>query len=382
MSNNFVNNKAEHTASIANWKNRPFNRWAFRNVKKLIPSIPVKNDALHPNVLKNALKSLNGLIFRLLLKMTSTDAIVVLHQGEIVHESYANGNDLRTPHILMSATKAVIGLVAGILEHKGDIDLKAPVSTYVPQMHGTIYQDVTLRQLLDMRVGLVLDEDQQNLYDLATSWGPVPEGKSPMGLHGFFSQIKHSGGLKGDTFRYVSENTDLLGWAIENATGRSMNDLLSDLLWKPMGAENEAYITVDKDGAPRCTGGLCATARDFARIGQLIIDGGIADSKEIVPMSLIEDISKNGDRNAWKDGQWGKAFAPLSKDMCYRNGWYIINDQPQILFAMGIYGQNLFVDRANQIVIAKLSSWKKPSDYLALALTHHMVKRIRLSLIR
>lgn len=56
MSNNFVNNKAEHITSITNWKNPPFNRWAFRNVKKLIPSVPVKNDALHPNVLKNALK--------------------------------------------------------------------------------------------------------------------------------------------------------------------------------------------------------------------------------------------------------------------------------------------------------------------------------------
>jgi CubicO group peptidase (beta-lactamase class C family) len=288
---------------------------------------------------------------------------------------------LRTPHILMSATKAVIGLVAGILEHKGDIDLKVPVSTYVPQTHGTVYQDVTLRQLLDMRSGIVLDEHQQNLYDLATNWEPVPEGKSQMGLHEFYSQIKHPGKLKDDTFRYVSANTDLLGWAIENATGSNINNLLSDLLWKPMGAENEAYITVDKDGAPRCTGGLCATARDFARIGQLIIDGGIVDSKEIVPMYLIEDISKNGDHDAWKNGQWGKAFAPISKNMCYCNGWYIINDQPQILFAMGIYGQNLFIDRANKIVIAKFSSWKKPTDYLALPLTHYMVKRVRTSLI-
>jgi CubicO group peptidase (beta-lactamase class C family) len=202
-----------------------------------------------------------------------------------------------------------------------------------------------------------------------------------MGLHEFYSQIKPSGGSKDDTFRYVSANTDLLGWAIESATGRTFNSLLSDLLWKPMGAENEAYMTVDKDGAPRCTGGLCATARDFARIGQLIIDGGIRDSKEIVPMSLIEDILKNGDHNAWKNGQWGKLFAPISKKMCYRNGWYIINDQPQIMFAMGIYGQNLFIDRANKIVIAKFSSWKKPTDYLALPLTHYMVKRIRVSLI-
>jgi CubicO group peptidase (beta-lactamase class C family) len=70
-----------------------------------------------------------------------------------MYESYANGNDLHAPHILMSTTKVVIGLVAGILEHKGDIDLNTPVSTYVPQTQGTVYVNVTLRQLLDMRSG-------------------------------------------------------------------------------------------------------------------------------------------------------------------------------------------------------------------------------------
>ena len=381
MSKIHLSNKVEISTNITNWRIRPFNRWAFRNIKKLIPAVSVEHDPCHPNILKTASKSLNGVIFKLLLKVTSTDAIVILYKGEIVYESYANGNDANTPHILMSATKAVIGLVGGILEDKGNIDLNAAVSTYVPEINGTVYQDVTLRQLLDMRSGIVLDEHQQNRYDLATNWEPVPEGKSKMGLHEFYSQIKHSGELKDDNFSYSSANTDLLGWAIENATGRNINNLLSDLLWKPMGAETEAYITVDKDGSPRCTGGLCASARDFVRIGQLIIAGGTINSKEIIPISLIEDISKNGDHDAWKNGEWGKAFAPISKNMCYRSGWYIINDQPQIIFAMGVYGQNLFIDRANQIVIAKFSSWKKPTDYLALPLTHYLVKRITSSLV-
>jgi CubicO group peptidase (beta-lactamase class C family) len=209
----------------------------------------------------------------------------------------------------------------------------------------------------------------------------MPAGDHPIGLHEFFTGLKHSKKSIDDSFRYVSANTDLLGWAIESATEKKINILLSELLWKPMGAQNEAYLTVDKDGSPRCTGGLCMTVSDFARIGQLIIDDGIFDSNEIVPMSLIVDISKNGDHEAWKNGQWGKAFAPISKNMCYRSGWYIINDQPPIIFAMGIYGQNLFIDKANKIVIAKFSSWKKPTDYLALALTHHMVKKIRKSFI-
>ncbi len=280
----------------------------------------------------------------------------------------------------MSATKAVIGLVAGILEHKGDIDLNDPVSTYIPQTRETVYRDVTLRQLLDMRAGIVLSEDQQQRYDLATNWDPIPAAYHSIGLHEFFTGLKHSGKSMDDSFRYVSANTDLLGWAIESATGKAMNTLLSELLWKPMGAQNEAYLTVDKDGSPRCTGGLCITVRDFARIGQLMLDDGIFDSKEIVPLSLIGDISKNGDPEAWKNGQWGKAFAPISKNMSYRSGWYIIDDQPQIVFAMGIYGQNLFIDKVNKMVIAKFSSWKKPTDYLALPLTHHMVKKIRTSL--
>lgn len=381
MSNRFVNNKAESNTNIANWRMRPFNRWAFRNVKKLIPSVPVENETQKSIALKKTSKPLNGLMLKTLFKRTSTDAIVVLHKGEIVYESYANGNDFNTPHILMSATKAVVGLVTGILEHQGDIDLHTPVSTYIPQIHGTAYQDVTLRQLLDMRSGIVLSEDQQKRYDLATNWEPIPEGNESIGLHEFFTTLKQTEKSTDNTFRYASSNTDLLGWAIENATGKTFSALLSELLWKPIKAENEAFITVDREGAPRCTGGLGATARDFARIGQLILDDGIIDSKEVIPKSLIEDILKNGDPDAWKNGQWGKAFAPISKNMCYRSGWYIINDQPQMMFAMGIYGQNLFIDRTNKIVIAKFSSWKKPTDYFALPLTHYMVKKIRTSLL-
>lgn len=382
MSKKFEIIDTERDTSISNWRTYPFNRWAFHNLKRFIPSLSIENDTLRTNVFRNASQSLNGFLLKLLLKITATDSLVVLHKGKIVHESYTNGNDFRTPHILMSATKAVIGLLAGILEHKGDIDLNASVSTYIPQINGTLYQHVTLRQLLDMRSGIVLSEEQQKDYDLATNWESVPEGNQPMNLHEFFISLKQSEKSADKSFSYVSANTDLLGWAIENATGKKINKLLSELLWQPMGAENEAFITVDKDENPRCTGGLNTTVRDFARIGQLIVDGGITDSKEIIPMSLIEDILNNGDTDAWKNGQWGKAFAPISKNMSYRNGWYIINEKTQIMFAMGIHGQNLFIDRANQIVIAKFSSWKKPTDYLALPLTHYMVKKIRASLIK
>lgn len=377
MSKNSQPNNDENLPNIANWKTSAYSRWAFHHVHQLIPTVAIENDTYQHNFLEKAAKAIKGITIKLLLKATATDAVVILHEGKIVYESYKHGNNAHTPHILMSATKAVVGLIAGILEHKGAIDLSAAVSFYVPETNGTVYQKVTLRQLLDMRSGIEFDEDQQKDYDISTNWEPVPEGYQQKNLHEFYASLKHSQKSNNEYFNYVSANTDLLGWAIENATGRSFSSLLSDLLWKPMGAEKEAYLTVDKDGFPRCTGGFCATARDFALIGQLILDGGVRNSKEIIPRSVIEDITNNGDHHAWEKGQWGKAFAPLSKNMSYRSGWYTMNDHPKLLFAMGIYGQNLFVDQTNNLVIAKFSSWKKPTDYIALPLTHLIVKKVR-----
>jgi CubicO group peptidase (beta-lactamase class C family) len=169
----------------------------------------------------------------------------------------------------------------------------------------------------------------------------------------------------------------LLGWAIERATGQTIAALLSARLWKPMGAEDRAYITLDRKGLARCAGGLCATARDFARLGQLIVDNGQRGARQIVPAPVISDITDNGDADAWKNGEWGKSFASISTNMRYRSGWYLVDDQPKTMFAMGIHGQNLFIDRANRIVVAKLSSWKQRIDYVPLWATHRGFERLQ-----
>ena len=88
----------------------------------------------------------------------------------------------------------------------------------------------------------------------------------------------------------MSTNTDLLGWILERASGIRFADLLSDLLWRPMGAQCAAYITVDRLGAPRCAGGICTTSMDLARVGQLIVQNGRRDGKPIIPAAWIEDI--------------------------------------------------------------------------------------------
>jgi CubicO group peptidase (beta-lactamase class C family) len=374
-------------ANLSNWRAAPFNRWAFHNVRSILPVAEIENAPGNMLTLPESPIALDAFELRLpggsslnldgFLNATATDGIVILHDGRIVFEFYSGGTSKETPHILMSATKSIVGLIAGILQQRGDLNVDTPVSNYVPEIAATAYRGATIRNLLDMRTGVVLDEVQLRGYAAACNWDPVAPGERTTGLHAFFEHLAAAHGEHGGPFSYVSANTDLLGWAIERATGTTFAELVSTLLWKPMGAADGAYITVDREGAPRCTGGLCATVRDFARIGQLVLMKGQRGPDDVVPTAWIDDISQNGDRKAWSEGQWGESFASISTHMRYRNGWYVIDDAPQILFAMGIHGQNLFVDAANRIVIAKVSSQNDSIDHRAMWLTHKAVPEFR-----
>ena len=365
-------------ADRSNWRSPLHSRWAFRHIDEIIPTAPIENDPSDISELVEANERSSGyLLPKLLLNAIRTDAVVVLRDGKLLFEWYARGNNAHTPHILMSATKAVIGLLAGMLHQTGDLDLDAEVSIYVPEIATTLYRGATLRNLLDMRARIPLEPEQQRAYEVATNWEPAASGEQGADLVSFLQGLTAPHQAHGGPFSYISANTDLLGWAIERATGQTIAALLSARLWKPMGAEDRACITLDRKGLARCAGGLCATARDFARLGQLIVDNGQRGERQIVSAPVISDITDNGDADAWKNGEWGKSFASISTNMRYRSGWYLVDDQPKTMFAMGIHGQNLFIDRANRIVVAKLSSWKQRIDYVPLWATHRGFERLQ-----
>ena len=378
---------AAASADLSNWRTAPFHRWAFHHVDEVVPVAPIATDPSDPWPLPPSARTLDG--FRLnagggqtldlqgFLDATDNDGFIVLLDGEIVHEAYANGVAEHTRHIAMSATKSLTGLVLGMLAERCVLDLEASVSTYLPQLAKTAYGDATLRQLIDMRAGARLDPAQQEAYAAATGWDPP--GGHPVDLHAFYERLDAPAAAHGGPFAYISPNTDLLGWVIETAAGRPLADLVSDLIWKPLGAVDAAGMTTDAHGAPRCTGGFCVTVRDLARLGQLMVQDGARDGVEIIPMALIDDIADGGDAQAWKTGEFAPAFPGMT--MRYRSGWYIIDDEPQTLFAMGIHGQNLFVDRANRLVIAKLSSLATPFDFRAVHLTHRAANEIRRTLV-
>ena len=164
-----------------------------------------------------------------------------------------------------------------------------------------------------------------------------------------------------------------MGWVIERATGVRYADLVSELLWRPMGAERSAYITLDRLGAPRCAGGFCASARDLARLGLLLSEGGRYGGKQIVPSSWIEDLFTKGDPRAWDAGDFIKYFPQMN--VHYRSKWYVLRGDAPMAFGVGVFGQNLFIDPKNEIVIAKFSSQALPMDEKRILLTMQRHRR-------
>ena len=393
--NEFMNtfpSREEAQVTLANWRQPPFNRWGFQHVREIIPTVNIpsvfEEQWQLPSVNSAIMKDLSfsnakGEIidFEQFLDITYTDAFVLIHQGRTVLEHYANGMDDSTPHILMSVSKSMLGLLAGVLVAEGFLNRDAEIAQYVPEIQESAFAEATVNDLLDMRTGVYFEEDYQALsgaiieYRKATNWNPIGRNDDPTDLRTFLPTMKARQGAHGGSFNYISPCTDLLGWVIERAASRRYADLFSELIWKPMGASNSAYITVDRLGAPRAAGGMCMTAMDLARVGQLIVEGGCRDQKKILPKDWLEDIVISGDSDAWTEGPF-RQYWP-GRDMHYRSKWYVERGPKPLLSAFGIHGQHLFVDCKNAIVAAKFSSGPMPIDPDQILLTSLAVDAIR-----
>ena len=364
----------EKQATLANWRTPPFNRWSFQHVREIIPTAEV---AEHPSwrwELPRALVDVRDATFTVdgqertvggWLLESQCDGIIALHQGAVVMEWYDNHLTPSTPHIIFSVTKSVTALLMGVLAGRGQLDPEAPVTRYIPEAKGSAYGDATVRHVLDMQVSLDFDEvylatkgHPFHTYREASGWTTVPDPAKAPDLRSFLVSLGRREGPHGKKFRYLSPNSDMLGWICERAGGRRYADMLSEYLWQPMGAERPANLTVDRLGAPRSAGGLSVTLRDLARLGELVRCRGIADDRTVVPGWWIDDILTNGDPAAWDGCEFETMLPP---DGRYRSQWYLSDGRGSQAMAAGIHGQWIWIDRDRGITIAKLSSQPLPS---------------------
>jgi CubicO group peptidase (beta-lactamase class C family) len=346
------------------WMLPPGNRWSFRHVRELIPTARVRHQVARvlPSAPRDQIPTIEfttplgeTLTISALLDASFTDALVVLRDGAVAFEWYGDGVRDDDRHIVMSVTKSVTGLLAGALSDAGVLALDAAVTKYVPEASASAFGDATIRHLLDMTTATAYIEDytpgeDTAAYRRSTGWYPADHS---IGLHAYLCSIPPHG-RHGERFHYISPNSDMLGWVLERASGLPYADALSRYLWGPIGAESEADVTVDRYGAARAAGGLCVIARDMARLGQLVVDGGGGGVSE----AFVTDLETAGDTDAWAAGDYA-AFLPGG---AYRSCWYQPRVDAGVLLAIGIHGQLIYADRHRRVVVAKQSSWPVAGD--------------------
>jgi len=366
-----LDKSAGDSLTLENWRTAPFSDQSFHRVESLVPAVPVE-PAPESWAFDQDSLSIERIAFedgeereRLVgevLQATHTRGLVVLRGGRLVAEGYWRGYDGTRPHILFSVTKSVTGALAGILVERGGLDPDSPVTRYIPEVGESAYGDCSVRHVLDMTVSSSFEEDYNNTdgdyvrYRRATLWNPIPPGAPRETLRSFLATMPRAEDAHGEVFRYLSPNSDLLGWILERAAGQSFSDLLSQKIWRPLGAEARAITTVDAEGAPRTAGGLCALVRDLARFGEAMRLGGKVRGQDILPGWWVEDIRSGGDGAPWQKG----AMQPLFPAGRYRSKWYQTGSPNGAFCAIGIHGQWLWIDPAHEVVIAKVSTQPDP----------------------
>ena len=339
---------------LDNWQDAPLNRWAFQHVSNFLPTheICAKENHHRPTTIEQNLSVLedmdivvDGKInkFTQILENTYTDSIFVLHKGNVLYERYFNGMKPDTKHLLQSVSKSILGVLYAIMINKGVIDPEQKMGHYLPELNTCVFGSATIAQALDMQVALKFTEDyaapesEMNQLDRACGWKTNPTGEYPT-LRSFLLSLKpaeHSSG-----FQYCSATTDVLAWLISHVTGMTYAKLLEKELWIPMGAQQNANVTVDSAGMAVGNGGISCTSLDMAIFGQLILNGGKTPSGEqLVPSSWITQTYRTKP---------------------YKNQWWV-NQHPtkpdtNEIHARGIYGQYLWIDQETETVIAKFST--------------------------
>ena len=201
--------EAAGQVTLANWRASPFNRWGFHHVRELIASADIPNDFRKVSTFQEGPGEFGMPWFRDFLAKTDTDALAIVHRGRLVFEHYANGTTAETPHILMSVSKSMLGLLLGVLASRKALALEARVVDILPELQDTAYRGATVRQLLDMRTGVAFDEDYlatggpMIAYRKSTGWNPVEAGEAPSDLRSFFKVLTQSDRAHGGPFRYT-----------------------------------------------------------------------------------------------------------------------------------------------------------------------------------
>jgi CubicO group peptidase (beta-lactamase class C family) len=287
------------------------------------------------------------------LDLTDTSALLVIENGKVRFEQYylTGGRDVQW--LSMSVAKSFISTLVGIAIQEGLIEsVDDPITQYVPELSGSAYDNVAIEDVLEMSSGAAWNEDYADPESDVMRMGKI------MGIGGSLDEFTAT--LKPEkppgTFnQYNSADTQALGMLVSRVTGRTVTDYMQEKLWTPLGAEADAYWMVDDHQVEMAFGGLNATARDYAKIGELFRLKGDWQGQQIINADWVFNATHSTKphllpgENAFSDYPMGYGYQ-----------WWLMDGDEEEFAAIGVYNQFIYVNPTRNLVIVKLSAF---SDY-------------------
>lgn len=382
---------AESQVTLMNASQQPYSFWAFRNMG-INPSLMVPRGGNITGLPTKPAPGITDLEFdhdgqrytvREAMIGDDTNGYLVIKDGTIVHEEYFGGFTEHSHHLWASCTKTLIGMSFGLLVEQGKIHPDDLVQTHIAELEGTHFGQRTVRDALNMVSALDYSEDYENFEPGAVSTeyfrrlGLVPgfdlmaldptTDDTPRGIIGFIPLFEQNPELMPRVrYEYHSPNVDVVGWLINRITGQPLNVFIAENVWSKVGAEHDAFFMGDVDFVPIATGGFNTTLRDFARVGLAVLNNGSYNGHQIFPEAWVQDTFNLSEeerehvrQSAYRDKN-AAVYDPWLEG--YKNFLWVHDSEKRIGTFRGVFGQHLYINQTDQIVIATFSSAKSASN--------------------
>lgn len=310
----------------------------------------------------------------LLNRRLYNDALLVMHKGQVVHESYRNGMLASDRHVIHSCTKSLCAMIALMAVDENILQLDKPVREYLPEFsQHAAWQHITVQHLLNMQAGIEYSEDYANPdaqywdYSQAAGYYPTSDGQAPIGVKAWVTKnLSKQNAQPGTTFVYNSTLTNVLGMVLEVVYNIPLADLFEQKLYTKVGTANSAHFNTDPQGFPIVEGQFNTTLQDFARLASLMINHGKNYlGEQILPVNFFESIhtpdshAQQAYRKHWQD--------PVFLNGQYKNKFWVTEPDKKRFTMLGIHGQFAWCDLDAQLLIVGMGSYPKADGNLMMS---------------
>ena len=339
----------------------------FRDMRELYPTRPVKRGRVVSELIRGEPLDM---IYRSDGQERDIDAfmqryraagLLILKRGAVVCERYGLGQTPETPWISFSMAKSISSTLVGAAIQDGLIaSIDEPVVRTVPELRGSAYEGVSIRNVLQMSSGVRWNETYLDPLSDRRQLLALQAAEEPGAVLGYLRHLARAA-EPGTTFNYNTAETFLLGSILVGAVKRPLSDYLSEKIWQPCGMEADAYWQLESpDGLEFAGSGLSATLRDYARFAALVLADGVVDGNRVLPQGWMAASTSITPGGALEPGKLA-GFEPLG----YGYQWWTFPSPPgrRIFAALGIFGQQIYVDVEEHLVIVLTGAWPQPIDH-------------------